>query len=707
MSQTPRSSTRPWNFWLALGLWAATVTIAIADLVLVGLNVTQFPNSVDLTDINKGPALRIELPLFGLGFASVGALIASRLRGNLIGWLFVGIGVEGALQALGVESGELSVHIHGGLPLASAAEAIAANTGHYFFEAAFTLILLVYPSGRFLGRAWTVIGALTGLTLVFNLLETAVSLPGPIWVLPVLSTLLVMAGVASVIVRYRRGGREERQQIKLLLYAGIVVATSAVLGPYIAFGVFTGASPAVVTTLLGISFITILLIPAAAAIAIMKYRLYDIDVVISRTIVYGALAIFITAVYVGIVVGVGTLVGSGGKPNLALSIVATAVVAVAFQPVRERVQKIANRLVYGKRATPYEVLSQFSERVAETYAADEALPNMARVLAEGTGAALATVWLRRGAELHPTAVWPEARSGNGAADQHPVTVSGQDLPVIEGADRAVAVQHQGELLGALSVSKRAGESLTPIEEKLLKDLASQAGLVLKNVGLTAQLLQRLEELRASRQRLVAAQDEERRRLERNLHDGAQQNLVALKVKLGLAEMFTERDPARARATLAELKTDTDEALETLRDLARGIYPPLLADRGLVAALESQARKATVPVAVETDGVDRYPKEIEAAVYFCVLEALQNVQKYAGGSPATVRLRASADALTFAVEDEGAGFDAATQSKGSGLQNMEDRLDALGGSVTVASTPGRGTRVAGTIPIAAALAAAAS
>jgi signal transduction histidine kinase len=269
------------------------------------------------------------------------------------------------------------------------------------------------------------------------------------------------------------------------------------------------------------------------------------------------------------------------------------------------------------------------------------------------------------------------------------------------------VQHQGELLGALSVSKRAGESLTPIEEKLLKDLASQAGLVLKNVGLTAQLLQRLEELRASRQRLVAAQDEERRRLERNLHDGAQQNLVALKVKLGLAEMFTERDPARARATLAELKTDTDEALETLRDLARGIYPPLLADRGLVAALESQARKATVPVAVETDGVDRYPKEIEAAVYFCVLEALQNVQKYAGGSPATVRLRASADALTFAVEDEGAGFDAATQSKGSGLQNMEDRLDALGGSVTVASTPGRGTRVAGTIPIAAALAAAAS
>jgi signal transduction histidine kinase len=284
---------------------------------------------------------------------------------------------------------------------------------------------------------------------------------------------------------------------------------------------------------------------------------------------------------------------------------------------------------------------------------------------------------------------------------------GDSLPEMLDADRAVEVRHQGELLGALTVTKRKGESLTPVEEKLLTDLAAQAGLVLKNVGLTSELLARLEDLRASRQRLVAAQDEERRRLERNLHDGAQQNLVALKVKLGLAEMLAEKDPARAKATLSELKADTDEALETLRDLARGIYPPLLADRGLVAALESQARKATVPVAVETEGVDRYPKEVEAAVYFCVLEALQNVQKYAGGSPATVRLRAAADALTFEVEDQGAGFDAATQAKGSGLQNMEDRLEALGGSVTVTSAPGRGTRVAGTFPVAVALAAEAS
>ena len=269
-------------------------------------------------------------------------------------------------------------------------------------------------------------------------------------------------------------------------------------------------------------------------------------------------------------------------------------------------------------------------------------------------------------------------------------------------DRAVEVRHQGELLGALTVTRRKGESLTPVEEKLLSDLARQAGLVLRNVGLTAELLQRMEDLRASRQRLVAAQDEERRRLERNLHDGAQQNLVALKVKLGLAEMFAEKDPARASATLAELKADTDEALETLRDLARGIYPPLLADKGLVAALESQARKATLPVEVEADGIGRYPQDIEAAVYFCCLEALQNLQKYAGASRSIIHLGDHDGDLSFEVEDDGKGFDPATTPRGSGLTNMADRLDALGGGVELESSPGAGTTLRGRVPVQAAV-----
>jgi signal transduction histidine kinase len=254
------------------------------------------------------------------------------------------------------------------------------------------------------------------------------------------------------------------------------------------------------------------------------------------------------------------------------------------------------------------------------------------------------------------------------------------------------------LLGALSVNKRRGETLTPIEQKLIDDLAHQAGLVLKNVGLSADLHARLDELRASRQRLVHAQDVERRRLERNLHDGAQQHLVALKVKLGLAEMLVEKDPAKAALTVAQLKSDADEALETLRDLARGIYPPLLADKGLVVALESQARKATLPVAVHAEGVGRYAQDVEATVYFCVLEALQNAQKYARASRASVCLSAVGETLDFAVEDDGVGFEAATVKAGAGITNMTDRVHALDGSVEVVSEPGAGTRVHCTLTV---------
>jgi signal transduction histidine kinase len=437
-----------------------------------------------------------------------------------------------------------------------------------------------------------------------------------------------------------------------------------------------------------------LALPVGIMIAVLKYRLYDIDVVISRTLVYGSLAVFITAVYVGIAVGIGALIGGGGKPNLGLSILATAIVAVGFQPVRERVQKVANRLVYGKRATPYEVLSQFSERVAESYASDDVLPRMARVLAEGTNANLAEVWLRSGDVLQRAAVYPPQPSVPAA-----VHLNGTAELAIPTADRSVVVRHQGEVLGALTVTKRRGEAITPIEIKLMDDLAHQAGLVLKNVGLTADLQARLVDLRASRQRLVAAQDDERRRLERNLHDGAQQHLVALKVKLGLAEMLATRDPERARAAVAELKHDADEALETLRDLARGIYPPLLAEKGLPTALAAQARKATLPVTVDAEGIGRYSQDTEAALYFCILEALQNIQKYSQASSATVRLREEGDHLSVEVADDGRGFDVATTSRGNGLTNMEDRLDALGGTLHIASSPGNGTTLRAVIPFA--------
>ena len=229
-----------------------------------------------------------------------------------------------------------------------------------------------------------------------------------------------------------------------------------------------------------------------------RYRLYDIDIVISRTLVYGALAVFITAVYIGIAVGIGAAIGGGGRPNLGLSIVATAIVALGFQPVRERMQTVANRLVYGKRATPYEVLAQFSERVADSYATDDVMPRMARVLADGTGAQRADVWLRGATEWRDAAVWPADATPLRAVHrrQRRAATAERCRPPCRGAPPGRRPRRPERHQAPRRVAD-------PVEQNLLAHLAGQAGLVLRNVGLCADLQARVEELRASRQRLVS------------------------------------------------------------------------------------------------------------------------------------------------------------------------------------------------------------
>ena len=268
--------------------------------------------------------------------------------------------------------------------------------------------------------------------------------------------------------------------------------------------------------------------------------------------------------------------------------------------------------------------------------------------------------------------------------------------MIAGADQVTLVDYQGETLGALSVAKRPGETLTPVEGKLMSDLAAQAGLVLRNIGLTGQLRARLAELQASRLRILAAADDQRRRIERDIHDGAQQQLLGIAGTLALAESVAGQDEERERALVAQLKTETSGALATLRELARGIYPPLLADQGLAAAVATQAGKARGPVEVSTDGVGRYPVEIETAVYFCCVEALQNAARHAPGSAVRISLAESGGQVGFTVADNGPGFDLATAPAGAGLRNMSDRMAALGGSCQVDSCPGQGTTVAGRI-----------
>jgi signal transduction histidine kinase len=490
---------------------------------------------------------------------------------------------------------------------------------------------------------------------------------------------LGVLSVISLILRFRRADRAQRQQIKWFVFAAAIFTFTFVLEVVVQLLHLDGG--VLIDQIL--PTLAFMALPIGAGIGILKYRLFDIDLVINRAVLYGVLAVFITAVYVAIVVGVGTVVGSRG--NLFLSIVATAAVALAFQPVRGWARHVANRLVYGKRATPYEVLSEFSEQLGDAYSTDAVLPRMAGMIGEATGAERAAVWVRVGDEFRQAAGWPEERG------MRSLRAEGDELPGFPDGERAFAVRHQGELLGALSLATSRREPLNPTQEKLIEDLAGQAGLILRNVRLIA-------ELRASRQRIVAAQDEERRRLERNIHDGAQQQLVALAVRLRLVESLALKDATKAAEMAAQAKAETQEALDNLRDLARGIYPPLLADRGLAAALDAQARKASVPIEITTDGIGRYSQEAEAAVYFCVLEALQNVAKYAGASRVTVRLRVENGDLAFAVEDDGAGFDRVATPRGSGLQNMADRLEAVGGSLEIESTPGAGTTVSGQIPV---------
>ena len=684
---------------LSWGIWGGSVLTIVAAAVL---------NPISGSSAGDTAGAAVIGGLIVLDFGTIGALIASRRPRNAIGWLFILSAAAFALTFLGEAYATHAAAI-GATNTTLAVLADWLTTWLYAAPNGVLLpVFLLFPTGRPISPRWRpLVWAAVYAIVVFALggafrpatyspgsetvflthnpyaLAWVSSLSGVLAVTAVASAVIAfIGGVASLVTRLRRADGDERAQVRWLVYAAVLVIIGTALIPaivqsithqdiYTANGVVPGV--AVLLQLAALAFV-----PVAVAIGILKYRLYDIDLVISKTVVFGLLAAFITAVYVAIVVGVGAIVGSGGSP--VLSAIAAAVIALAFQPVRRWARRVANRLVYGNRATPYEVLAEFSDRLAGAYSTDDVMPRMAQIVAEGTGADRADVWLRVGGQLRNEACWPAD------APRQPSVLA--DAP----PDRFVPAYHQGQLLGALSVEKKPGDPLTPADAKLIEDLAGQAGLVLRNVGL-------LEDLRASRQRLVAAQDEERRRIERNIHDGAQQQLVALAIKQRLAASLVGKDDERVRAMLEELHGETSTALEDLRDLARGIYPPLLADKGLAAAIEAQARKVQVPIAIEADRLGRFPREVESAVYFSVLEALTNVAKYAGASQATVRLANGADGLwlRFEVADDGSGFDPSRTDYGTGLQGIADRLAALNGVLEVRSEPGRGTTLTGRLP----------
>lgn len=411
---------------------------------------------------------------------------------------------------------------------------------------------------------------------------------------------------------------------------------------------------------------------------------------LSLTVVTAGLVGFVGLTYLVVVVGGGLLIGQTTTPHVGLSVLATAVVAVGFDPVLSRLQRFADRIVRRGRPVPYDALRRFSVAVSGSGPAEDLPLRMARLLAEGTGAEWAQVWVAVAGRPVPAATWPPE------AEALLMRSPGWDP-----GSRRLPVRHGGEELGQLLLRERPGTPLTPVEERLFAGLADQAGLVLRGAQLRAALEGRLAELsvrevelRESRQRLVDAQDEARRRLERDIHDGAQQHLVALAVNLRLAARLAATDPGRATALLAQQEEAAAEALATLLQMSRGIYPPLLEEAGIAAAISAAVGDAAVVV---ERGGGRFPLAVEAAAYFCCLEAVQNALKHAGAGTVTVEVDGGPDGVTLTVTDDGSGFDPAITPSGAGLANMRDRVDSAGGTWELDATPGRGTRLRVVIP----------
>jgi signal transduction histidine kinase len=408
-------------------------------------------------------------------------------------------------------------------------------------------------------------------------------------------------------------------------------------------------------------------------------------------VVVGGAFLTVIAVYVVVVLGGGLLIGHTESPHVGLSILATAIVALGLEPLRSWLEGVAKRWVQGDRATPYDVLSRFTETVT-----GEAGPGrqvelplrMARLLAEGTGARWTEVWLVVDGEPELAAAWPpEAGSGDQRTDA--------DRPGLRSHD----VTLDGVRLGILRLQERQDQPLSPVEERLFAGLAAQAGLVLHGARLRAELVRRAEDLatlaedlQVSRRRVVDTHDSERRRLESDIHDGAQQHLVALVVNFRVAHTLSAQTPERVQAVLAEQGRAVENAITSLVDLSRGIYPQVLTEDGVAAAVRDVVGSSIIPVTVLDRGIGRQDAELETALYFCCVEAVQNAVKHAAAGRIEVELADDGDRIVLRVRDDGKGFDVTAVLAAGGLGNLRDRVDSVGGDLEVRTNESGGTDV---------------
>ena len=555
---------------------------------------------------------------------------------------------------------------------------------------AFSLFLYLFPDGRFVPR-WTAPVALAWVLWQLSdfLLAPSTAPEGngtPVWVVLAVWIVALCTAVYSQGYRYRRvSGAVERQQIKWVVF-GISAALSGFLGTNVALAVFASVpdSPgALIAQLAGhaISYSCLLLIPFSIGIAILRYRLFDIDFIINRTLVYAALTAGVIGVYVLVVGSIGVVLRVQG--NLLVSILAAGLVAVLFQPVRERLQHAVNRLMYGERNDPYAVLSHLGQRLESTLAPEEVLPAVTRTVREALKLPYAEVRLRRRGGFENAAV-----AGNRVDET-------LRLPLVYG----------GETVGLLVLGLRSGEeTFSPEEERLFEDLAHQIGVAAHATLLGDEAIRLSADLQRSRERLVSAREEERRRLRRDLHDGLGPQLASLTMTVETARDLVSTDPRRAEELLAGVMERAQDAVSDVRRLVYELRPPALDALGLLAALRAYADHHTeggIGVTVESpSALPPLPAAVEVAAYRIAMEAINNVARHASARNCNVRLSLDEQAgmLALEVSDDGRGIEG-DYEPGVGLSSMRERAEELGGSCTIRALPSGGTKVTALLPCA--------
>jgi signal transduction histidine kinase len=487
-----------------------------------------------------------------------------------------------------------------------------------------------------------------------------------------------VVGVVVLCARFVAGdaaGRARMRFMFLVLVIGLTIWTAGGLASE--FG--ASDDSALVVTLLTLGALTVALIPVAIVYGILRHRLFDLDLVVRKSVAYGAALLLIAAAYALVAATPGLMLGD--QVPVTLAVLITIAAALAFQPLRRRLEAAVSRRLFGDRVQQYQLLKNLGTTMEQTAELDELLPRLARALRDGIGAS----WVRiRVCEI------------DGSWLNEPVGVAGE---VTDDGPAGVDLVRAGARVGRIDLGPKPG-GYASADLELLTTVAAQATTAVANVRLATQLKDGLEQLSTSRVRLIAAQDAERRRIERDLHDGIQQEVVALIAGLRLARNRLARDQLTADE-LSDLQDQAREMLRDLRELAHGIHPPVLSDNGLVAALESRVTRFPIPVEIiADDGLrdERFSEEVEGTAYFVACESLTNVAKHAGAEGVQIKLSRFYNLLSLAVEDSGRGF-VPNGARSGGLANIRDRVEALHGRLTIDSHVGAGTTVSAELPLA--------